>query len=118
MNTRKKEFFRSPMARKGPIPVALMVMLSCCLFGCHTPSGQRNQTGGAEAARAPGSDSSMPLPKVILIGDSIMGGYSPTVQRQLNGLAEIKGLSRTTSSNVLARLDEVIAAQPDVIHLN
>jgi lysophospholipase L1-like esterase len=92
--------------------------MSFCLLGCHTPSGQQNQTASAQAAQTPGSNPTRPLPIVFLLGDSIMGGYSPTVQRQLAGVAEVKGLTRTTSSNVLARLDEVIAAKPDVVHLN
>jgi len=66
----------------------------------------------------PGANSVKPLPKVVLIGDSIMGGYAPTVQRQLQGLAEVKGFTRKTSGHVLEQLDEIVSAQPDIIHLN
>src|SRR5262249_54456728 len=58
------------------------------------------------------------LPKVVLIGDPIMGLYCPIAQRELDGFAEVNGFSRTTSRFVLEHLDEVIAAKPDVIHLN
>jgi len=98
-----------------------MMMLSFCLLGCRLSSDQRKLTepdGSAQAFRNPGTNSAIPLPKVVLIGDSVMGAYAPTVQRQLEGLAEIKGFSRTTSQHVLEQLDEVISAKPDVIHLN
>ncbi len=76
------------------------------------------ESDGSAQVRSPGANPVKPLPKVVLIGDSIMGGYSPSVQRQLDGLAETKAFSRTTSRYVLEHLDEVISAQPDVVHLN
>jgi len=84
-------------------------------------SEQRNmsaQDGSAQPVGSPDVNSVKPLPKVVLIGDSIMGGYAPTVQRQLKGLAEVKGFSRKTSGHVLKQLDEIVSAQPDIVHLN
>lgn len=72
------------------------------------------------AARAQAPPAS-PLPKVILIGDSIRLGYAPRVVERLAGKAVV--ISRADnggdSANVLAHLDEwVIREQPDVVHLN
>jgi len=98
-----------------------MMMLSFCLLGCRLSSDQRKLTepdGSAQAFRNPGTNSAIPLPKVLLVGDSITGYYTPAVQRQLAGVADATRLFRSTSSNCLALLDEVVSAQPDVIHLN
>jgi lysophospholipase L1-like esterase len=120
MNT-KKLLSRNPATPKKEILMSscLLMLLSVCVVGCRS-SDQRKMTGrnGSADARTPGTNSVKSPYKVVLLGDSIMGGYAPTVQRELAGLAETKGLSRTTSSNLLARLDEVIALQPEVIHLN
>ena len=123
VSTEAKQLFLSPPMPKRQIATGscLLMILSFCFLGCHVSSDQKKMTdssGSAQAVGNPGVNVIKSLPKVVLIGDSIMGGYAPTVQRQLAGLAETKGLSRTTSSNVLARLDEVISLQPDVIHLN
>ena len=61
------------------------------------------------------------MKKVILVGDSIRGGYEDTVRRELSGLAEVRGAKQNggNSRNVLANLDEwVISQHPDVVHLN
>jgi len=123
MNAHEKKLFLTPATPKIQIPVSscLTLMLSLCLFGCHLSSDKPTQTGSngsTQASRGPEADSVKPLPKVVLIGDSISGYYTPAALRELAGLIEPKGFSRTTSSNVLARLDEVISTQPDVIHLN
>src|SRR6516165_2729502 len=123
MNADEKKLFPNPSTSKRQIPLSglLIVMVSFCLLGCHQPPSQRNQaaaTGGAQTGRGLEADSPKPLPKVLLVGDSITGYYTPAVQRQLAGSAEVTRLFRSTSSNFLARLDEVIAAQPDLIHLN
>ena len=96
-------------------------MLSVCLFGCHLSSDQSARTtpnSGSQTNLGPVADSTKPLPKVLLVGDSITGYYTPAVQRQLAGVANATRLFRSTSSNFLANLDEVISAKPDVIHLN
>jgi lysophospholipase L1-like esterase len=62
-----------------------------------------------------------PLPKVILIGDSIRMGYAPLVAKKLEGKAIIVSHKENggDSNNVLKNLDEwVIKEKPDVVHLN
>jgi len=59
------------------------------------------------------------LPKVVMVGDSIRGGYQPVVERRLESLAEIVGPGGSTSRAVVENLDAwVIARQPAVVHLN
>jgi lysophospholipase L1-like esterase len=62
-----------------------------------------------------------PLPRVVLVGDSIRIGYAPLVARRLEGKAIV--ISPTPngedSGNVLRHLDEwVIKEKPDVVHIN
>jgi lysophospholipase L1-like esterase len=62
-----------------------------------------------------------PLPKVVLIGDSIRMGYAPLVAKQLEGKATIisSSVNAEDSGNVLKHLDEwVISEQPDFVHIN
>ena len=112
------------LSTKRQIPIissCFGLMLSVCLFGCHLSSDQSARTtpnSGSQTNLGPVADSTKPLPKVLLVGDSITGYYTPAVQRQLAGVANATRLFRSTSSNFLANLDEVISAKPDVIHLN
>jgi acyl-CoA thioesterase-1 len=118
MNTDPKGFLPDPASSKirNSISSCFILMLGLCLFGCHLSSDQTTRT--ASNVGGPVTNSVKPLPKVLLVGDSITGGYTPAVQRQLAGLADASRLFRSTSSNFLALLDEVIASQPDVIHMN
>ncbi len=62
-----------------------------------------------------------PLPKVVLIGDSIRIGYAPLVAKRLDGKAIVVSPKPNgeDSSNVLKNLDEwVINEKPDVVHMN
>src|SRR5262245_48119623 len=62
-----------------------------------------------------------PLPKVVLIGDSIRMGYASLVAKQLEGKATVisSAVNAEDSGNVLKHLDEwVISEQPDVVHIN
>lgn len=62
-----------------------------------------------------------PLPKVVLIGDSIRLGYAPFVAKLLAGKASVVSPAPNgeDSSNVLRNLDEwVVREQPDVVHIN
>jgi len=62
-----------------------------------------------------------PLPKVVLVGDSIRMSYTPTVTEQLKGKAEVVSSKANggDSSNVLKHFDEwVIRQQPAVVHFN
>jgi dienelactone hydrolase/lysophospholipase L1-like esterase len=62
-----------------------------------------------------------PLPKVVLIGDSIRMGYAPLVARRLAGQATVVSAQANggDSANVLAHLDEwVLREKPDVVHFN
>jgi lysophospholipase L1-like esterase len=62
-----------------------------------------------------------PLPKVVLIGDSIRIGYAPFVAERLDGKAIVVSPKPNgeDSGNVLRNLDEwVIKEKPDVVHIN
>jgi lysophospholipase L1-like esterase len=62
-----------------------------------------------------------PLPRVVLVGDSIRMGYAPLVAKQLAGKAVVISAEPNgeDSGNVLRHLDEwVIKEKPDVVHLN
>lgn len=61
------------------------------------------------------------LPKIVLIGDSIRLGYSPTVVKQLEGKAVVTGPTANggDSNNVVRHLAEwAVAEKPDVVHFN
>ena len=62
-----------------------------------------------------------PLPRVVLVGDSIRMGYAPFVAKLLDGRAVVVSPKPNgeDSGNVLRNLDEwVIKESPDVVHLN
>jgi lysophospholipase L1-like esterase len=62
-----------------------------------------------------------PLPKVILVGDSIRIGYAPLVAKRLEGRAIVVSAKPNgeDSDNVLKHLEEwVISEKPDVVHWN
>jgi lysophospholipase L1-like esterase len=62
-----------------------------------------------------------PLPKVVLVGDSIRIGYAPLVAKRLEGKAIVVSAKPNgeDSRNVLKNLEEwVIKEQPDVVHIN
>jgi len=62
-----------------------------------------------------------PLPRVVLVGDSIRMGYTPFVAKLLEGKAIVISAKPNgeDSGNVLKNLDEwVIKEKPDVVHLN
>ena len=61
------------------------------------------------------------LPRVLLIGDSISVGYTPTVRRLLEGKANVHRVFRNCAhTNVgIEELDDWLGAKPwDVIHFN
>ncbi len=62
-----------------------------------------------------------PLPRVVLVGDSIRIGYAPLVAKRLDGKAIVVSpqANGEDSGNVLRNLDEwVIKEKPDVVHIN
>ena len=62
-----------------------------------------------------------PLPKIVLVGDSIRMGYAPLVAKNLGGKAIVVSPAPNgeDSGNVLRNLDEwVIKEQPDIVHIN
>jgi lysophospholipase L1-like esterase len=68
-----------------------------------------------------GAAQEKPLPKVVLIGDSIRIGYAPLVAKRLDGNAIVVSPKPNgeDSGNVLKNLDEwVINEKPDVVHIN
>ena len=59
--------------------------------------------------------------KVILIGDCIRRDYQPTVRKELEDIAEVRGPEETikTTRNVLEHLKEwVLTPKPDLFHFN
>lgn len=61
------------------------------------------------------------MKNIILIGDSIRGGYQPFVVRELENEATVWGSEENggTSINVLAHLDEWVFSRPsDIVHVN
>lgn len=62
-----------------------------------------------------------PLPRVVLVGDSIRMGYAPLVAKRLEGKAIVISAKPNGEDtvNVLRNLDEwVIKERPDVVHIN
>ncbi|RPI51771.1 MAG: SGNH/GDSL hydrolase family protein [Acidobacteria bacterium] len=62
-----------------------------------------------------------PLPKVVLVGDSIRIGYAPLVAKLLDGKAIVISPKPNgeDSGNVLRNLEEwVVREKPDVVHIN
>lgn len=62
-----------------------------------------------------------PLPKVVLVGDSIRMGYAPLVAKSLDGKAIVVSPAPNgeDSGNVLRNLDEwVLKERPDIVHMN
>ena len=62
-----------------------------------------------------------PLPKVVLVGDSIRLGYAPLVAKKLEGKAIVVSFKENgaDSKNVLKNLEKwVISQKPDLVHLN
>src|SRR5262245_33011621 len=62
-----------------------------------------------------------PLPRVVLVGDSIRMGYAPLVAKRLEGKAIVVSAKPNgeDTANVLRNLDEwVIKERPDVVHIN
>ena len=62
-----------------------------------------------------------PLPKVVLVGDSIRMGYAPLVAERLAGKAVIISANANgeDTANVLRNLDVwVINEQPAIVHIN
>jgi lysophospholipase L1-like esterase/dienelactone hydrolase len=69
----------------------------------------------------PASAQTPPLPKIVLLGDSIRLGYAPLVAKRLAGRAVIVSPEANggDSATVLKNLDAwVIREKPDVIHFN
>ena len=61
------------------------------------------------------------VPKIVLIGDSIKGGYHPLVTKRFEGKAVVVSVpsSGGDSRNVLAHLDEWLAREkPAIVHFN
>lgn len=74
---------------------------------------------GADAPSQP-NPASNPLPKVLLIGDSISGGYLGGVKAQLKGEAHVvRGNSGGTTIDGLEKIGEILGdTEWDVIHFN
>jgi len=86
-------------------PAAIGMLITVCFFATKT---------NADDAREP-------LPRVLLIGDSISGGYTDDVKEMLKGEADverIRGNGQHTGTG-LAKLDEWLGDDPwVVVHFN
>jgi len=70
---------------------------------------------------APAAQRTPSLPKIVLVGDSIAGGYTPLVAKRLEGKAVVVNppSSGGDSRNVLENLEAwLIREKPAVVHLN
>jgi lysophospholipase L1-like esterase/dienelactone hydrolase len=79
-----------------------------------SPSAVSIESGAQPAGRAP-------LPKVVLVGDSLRLVYAPVAARLLSGKADVISVEANggDSGNVLRNLEEwVIRNKPDIVHLN
>jgi lysophospholipase L1-like esterase/dienelactone hydrolase len=64
---------------------------------------------------------SPPLPRVLLVGDSIRLGYAPLVAKKLDGVAEVVSVKENfaDTATTLKMLDAVLAdAKPTLVHFN
>ncbi len=93
----------------GNPPVATVFLLAATIVG----------VANASAAQKGNAEQSKPLPRVLLIGDSIMGGYYKGVCKSLAGKAEVvKGATGPTGRG-LEQLDTMLGnTKWDVIHFN
>jgi lysophospholipase L1-like esterase len=92
---------------RGPLPGFLFCLGAALYFGA--------------LVLAAGDSTPGPLPKVVLLGDSIRLGYTPIVEKELVGKAVIISPKENggDSSNTLKHLDEwVIREQPAIVHFN
>jgi len=96
----------------NPTPrFAMVAMLAASFMGA----------ANASAAERISSGLNKPLPRVLLIGDSICGGYYKVIQRELDGKAVVvknEGNAEYTGTG-LKKLDEWLGdGKWDVIHFN
>lgn len=75
---------------------------------------------GANQKPSSGETGEAELPRVLLIGDSISGGYTGMVQSHLKGIAVVqRGQNGGPTTKGLEILDDILGDQPwDVIHFN
>ena len=95
---------------------ACLLLLACALLGsCTAPVADKNATA------APQPEKSQPLPKVLLIGDSISQGYRATVVTELEreaNVTRIPGNGEWTGTGV-KKIDDWLGDNDwDVIHFN
>ena len=62
------------------------------------------------------------MKRIVCIGDSIHGGYEPTVIRELAGWGDVVGIGETQGGNTRNVLEHVgvwaVELDPDIVHLN
>jgi len=102
----------------NPLRLALLLVVLIGTVGCGSPP--QNAAEPAPAAEAPQPDQQT-LPKVLIIGDSISGGYTKTVIAELQGIAEVSripGNGEWTGTGV-EKIDQWLGETDwDVIHFN
>jgi hypothetical protein len=103
---------KSPLnQRSTPIMKFFLATLLYSLAHIFTPGF------GQEAPATPDAN----LPKVLLIGDSISGGYSKEVKRLLEGKASVTGPIANAEATIfgVTRIDDWIGTTKwDLIHFN
>lgn len=102
----------------NPLRLALLLVVFLGTVGCGSPP--QNTAEPAPAAEAPQPDQQT-LPKVLIIGDSISGGYTKTVIAELQGIAEVSripGNGEWTGTGI-EKIDQWLGDTDwDVIHFN
>jgi lysophospholipase L1-like esterase/dienelactone hydrolase len=91
----------------------MFLRIALCAFTCFAVLDASLASAPARAAE--------PLPKVVLLGDSIRMGYAPLVAERLAGRATVISSASNggDSANLLAKLGEMaIREKPMVVHFN
>lgn len=104
-----------------PSVLAAVLSLSTCALAQTATSGNVPASGVSSPASAPVTDALDRLPRVLLVGDSIEGGYAPFVQQTLKYAAKIVHMpqSNGASDNGIKEMDAWLAKGPwAVIHFN
>jgi len=103
------------MNKRLVAPLVLLVAVRC--FAMADEPTQKDAPQSIKAQQESQFDSD--LPKVLLWGDSISGGYLPFVIERLKGKAVVVRKSSGTTRNALVGLDRFLAERKwDVIHFN
>ncbi len=97
-----------------------LALLSLVLISSQVPAQAQGRPDPVQPAFAPVEDNPA-LPRVLLLGDSISIGYTPTVRKQLAGVANVHRAMENCGPTTrgLAHLDQWLGdGKWDVVHFN